>query len=798
MGISLVDQEPIALPKSRSQNMSIENSPFDSNNPNMMGGGGGMSSTDSTKKPKPQKTVCIITEFLEQGSLADILYGPTKLPAEIWTYELVLTCALQAARGMLYLHSHSPPICHRDLKSSNLVVDDHWVVKVTDFGMSRIVPENVQDREKGVLSGASAGTNNQASSYTLGSRKYSTSASPAGRKFNMLGWGGGGGPSTSVNSPSVETRKQLSLLTPEEEAAKIEAEDAGERPSMDSMQDYNPHGGDVIGRSNQSGLTVKNPNASRLSTFNPEMTSNLGTTAWCAPEVLVSGQKTRYTVKVDVYSFGLVLWELWEKKRPFEELTSRFDIMDAVRAGKRPEISANCPPSFRSLIQRCWQHEPSRRPMFKYIVRYLKDELDRVKRQKGTSLANNSTTGDIRASGNGKSFADDPALLNGSKSRFTSFNIGHGAETSDPERRSGSNFSGAGGVAGGIADAAEAAAEFFRKSFSFNTKSSFNASHQQAASPASNHRPWMAHANRGDRDTMSDRESEGSYNNPAIVALQAAARSRPSDGTRTSDGSALTAGGTNSTGTRQSDVGGGNPVRPSETLPVNIPQGRSPLVTAVTSERSLSYLTESPSPFSQLAAINTQHNRVAGMAAPNPPPTAPTPSRVNPHASNNRWRDRYVLQFSGWQSSNPDAGLPPSLTSPVGATPVTPAGYSTSTGLPPSRSVPSTPLPGTAAAAAAATANAKQSGSGAQSNNNKNQQQSSQGLASPTADISIAPAAATTQQQRLSSGNAPGTSGVTLSRTNSNASSAASSPKPPLDRSLVTDEIFVLDEEQNL
>ena len=95
-------------------------------------------------KEGPSKTICIITEYLEQGSLADILYGPHKLPAEIWSYELVLTCCLQAARGMLYLHSHSPQICHRDLKSSNLGVDDHWVVKVTDFGLSRIVPEKVQ------------------------------------------------------------------------------------------------------------------------------------------------------------------------------------------------------------------------------------------------------------------------------------------------------------------------------------------------------------------------------------------------------------------------------------------------------------------------------------------------------------------------------------------------------------------------------------------------------------------------------------------------------------------------------
>ena len=59
-----------------------------------------------------------------------------------WTYDLVLRCALQAARGMLFLHAQASPICHRDIKSSNLLVDDHWVVKVTDFGMSRILPES--------------------------------------------------------------------------------------------------------------------------------------------------------------------------------------------------------------------------------------------------------------------------------------------------------------------------------------------------------------------------------------------------------------------------------------------------------------------------------------------------------------------------------------------------------------------------------------------------------------------------------------------------------------------------------
>ena len=50
--------------------------------------------------------------------------------------------ALDAAKGMLYLHAHSPPIIHRDLKSANLLVDKHWRVKVCDFNLSKLMEEN--------------------------------------------------------------------------------------------------------------------------------------------------------------------------------------------------------------------------------------------------------------------------------------------------------------------------------------------------------------------------------------------------------------------------------------------------------------------------------------------------------------------------------------------------------------------------------------------------------------------------------------------------------------------------------
>ena len=256
------------------------------------------------KKSEPKiRSVCIITEYLEQGSLADILYGNNKVSDDVWTYELVLTCALQAARGMLYLHSYQPPICHRDLKSSNLVVDDHWVVKVTDFGMSRIVPTKIRNIETGIV------------------------------------------------HESESTEKDIG----------VDTHGIGEIVS-DRKVGFDESANEYWER--ESFIEVDNS-----STEHTEMTSNLGTTAWCAPELLAQGIKTKYSVKVDVYSFGVVLWELWERKKPYEEMTSRFDIIDAVRAGRRPPISPNCPPTYRSLIQRCWHELPARRPTFAYIVR---------------------------------------------------------------------------------------------------------------------------------------------------------------------------------------------------------------------------------------------------------------------------------------------------------------------------------------------------------------------------------------------------------------------------------------------
>ncbi|XP_027181432.1 probable serine/threonine-protein kinase SIS8 [Coffea eugenioides] len=76
----------------------------------------------------------ILTEFLPRGSLFKLLHRSNVQVDE----KRRLRMALDVAKGMNYLHTSNPVIVHRDLKTPNLLVDKNWVVKVCDFGMSRM------------------------------------------------------------------------------------------------------------------------------------------------------------------------------------------------------------------------------------------------------------------------------------------------------------------------------------------------------------------------------------------------------------------------------------------------------------------------------------------------------------------------------------------------------------------------------------------------------------------------------------------------------------------------------------
>ncbi|XP_019436718.1 PREDICTED: serine/threonine-protein kinase EDR1-like isoform X2 [Lupinus angustifolius] len=188
----------------------------------------------------------IVTEFLPRGSLYRLLHRPNSQ----LDVRRRLRMALDA-RGMNYLHNCTPVIVHRDLKSPNLLVDKNWVVKVCDFGLSRI--------------------------------KHSTFLSSR---------------------------------------------------------------------------------------------STAGTAEWMAPEVLRNEPSNE---KCDVYSFGIILWELSTLQQPWGGMNP-MQVVGAVGfQHRRLDIPDDMDPAIADIITKCWQtvlllyyRDPKLRPTFAEIMAALK------------------------------------------------------------------------------------------------------------------------------------------------------------------------------------------------------------------------------------------------------------------------------------------------------------------------------------------------------------------------------------------------------------------------------------------
>ncbi|KAK9667099.1 hypothetical protein RND81_14G233100 [Saponaria officinalis] len=76
----------------------------------------------------------LVYEYMANGSLKDHLHTPGK-PALCWQTRIQI--AIDVANALEYLHFYcDPPLCHRDIKSSNILLDENFVAKVADFGLA--------------------------------------------------------------------------------------------------------------------------------------------------------------------------------------------------------------------------------------------------------------------------------------------------------------------------------------------------------------------------------------------------------------------------------------------------------------------------------------------------------------------------------------------------------------------------------------------------------------------------------------------------------------------------------------
>ncbi|XP_021755384.1 uncharacterized protein LOC110720641 [Chenopodium quinoa] len=96
-----------------------------------------------------------------------------------------------------------------------------------------------------------------------------------------------------------------------------------------------------------------------------------GTLPWMAPELL-SGKSNMVTEKIDVYSFGIVMWELLTGEEPYSDMHCASIIGGIVNNTLRPQIPTWCDPEWKSLMESCWAPDPVDRPSFTEISQKLR------------------------------------------------------------------------------------------------------------------------------------------------------------------------------------------------------------------------------------------------------------------------------------------------------------------------------------------------------------------------------------------------------------------------------------------
>ncbi|RWW83264.1 hypothetical protein BHE74_00008236 [Ensete ventricosum] len=90
---------------------------------------------------RQSRDLLLVYEFVSNGTLAHHLHG-SRASQYILTWPMRLRIAIETADALAYLHAVNPPVIHRDVKTTNILLDSSFQVKVADFGLSRLVPRD--------------------------------------------------------------------------------------------------------------------------------------------------------------------------------------------------------------------------------------------------------------------------------------------------------------------------------------------------------------------------------------------------------------------------------------------------------------------------------------------------------------------------------------------------------------------------------------------------------------------------------------------------------------------------------
>eukprot|EP00775_Hariotina_reticulata_P006955 gene6955-7171_t len=123
-------------------------------------------------------------------------------------------------------------------------------------------------------------------------------------------------------------------------------------------------------------------------------TASMGTITHCAPEMLRSGHMSP---AADVYSFGIMMWELYTNKPAYKGMHYGAVVERVVVQQDRPAIPDHMPEEFALLMRACWDPDPAHRPSFNQIITCLELMLDNLSSEPGSDDEDGQTVSDTSA-----------------------------------------------------------------------------------------------------------------------------------------------------------------------------------------------------------------------------------------------------------------------------------------------------------------------------------------------------------------------------------------------------------------
>merc|ERR1712100_633827 len=130
----------------------------------------------------------------------------------------------------------------------------------------------------------------------------------------------------------------------------------------------------MVGGEDLSIIKIGDFYTARILETSAMMTMSAGTVAWCAPEIF---NCSNHTTACDTYSFAVLMWEVVERRGPFESIKA-WSVPQLVMKGARPAITADLwPDPLLKLVKRCWDQNPKKRPNFKQVY----DELLKMEKK---------------------------------------------------------------------------------------------------------------------------------------------------------------------------------------------------------------------------------------------------------------------------------------------------------------------------------------------------------------------------------------------------------------------------------